>query len=197
MTDGVDTIEQRPRAGDAHQPWFTLGANAVAAALGTDAGLGLDHGEAAERLDRCGPNRITGEKPPSPWAVAPPQLRDPMNIMLVAVVTVSAGIGEVSTAVVVGLLILLNVIPGHSDDGGDGHRHSHGDGSDGDDADPGQADRSGAAPVLHRPAGPRSEQTGEYPWQSTSTATTIAATVLSLWHRPPRPMSTAPPDDNG
>jgi Ca2+-transporting ATPase len=112
MTDGIGTIEQRPHAGDTDQPWFTLGADAVVAALGTDAERGLGRGEAAERLDRYGPNRITGEKPPSPWAVALQQLRDPMNIMLIAVVAVSAIIGEFSTAIIVGLLILLNVVLG-------------------------------------------------------------------------------------
>ena len=40
------------------------------------------------------------------------QLRDPMNIMLVAVAAVSFVIGEVSTGVIVGLLILLNVVLG-------------------------------------------------------------------------------------
>ena len=45
-------------------------------------------------------------------AVAAQQLRDPMNIMLVAVVVVSLVIGEVSTGVLVALLILLNVVLG-------------------------------------------------------------------------------------
>jgi uncharacterized membrane protein len=43
------------------------------------------------------------------WAVAAQQLRDPMNIMLVAVVVVSILIGQVSTGVIVALLILLNL----------------------------------------------------------------------------------------
>ena len=46
------------------------------------------------------------------WAVALEQLRDPMNIMLVAVTAVSFVIGEVSTGVIVALLILLNVVLG-------------------------------------------------------------------------------------
>ena len=64
------------------------------------------------RLAQFGPNQITGEKPPSVWAVALHQLRDPMNIMLVAVTVVSLAIGEVSTGVIVGLLIVLNVVLG-------------------------------------------------------------------------------------
>jgi Ca2+-transporting ATPase len=45
-------------------------------------------------------------------AVALQQLRDPMNIMLVAVTVVSFLIGEVSTGVIVALLIVLNVVLG-------------------------------------------------------------------------------------
>ena len=71
----------------------------VVAGLGSDAASGLTAGEAAERLSRYGPNAIEGEKPPSVWAVALQQLRDPMNIMLVAVTVVSFIIGEVSTGV--------------------------------------------------------------------------------------------------
>ena len=81
----------------------------VLAAAGSDAGTGLSATEAAARLASHGPNAITAEKPPSPWAIAAVQLRDPMNLMLVAVVVVSLLIGEVSTGVLVGLLVVLNI----------------------------------------------------------------------------------------
>ncbi len=42
-------------------------------------------------------------------SIALGQLRDPMNLMLVAVATVSVIIGEVSTALVVALLVALNL----------------------------------------------------------------------------------------
>ena len=74
----------------------------VVSRLGTDPATGLSAPEAAQRLATLGPNQITGEKPPSVWAVALQQLRDPMNIMLVAVTVVSFLIGEVSTGVIVG-----------------------------------------------------------------------------------------------
>ena len=63
-------------------------------------------------MSRYGPNRIAREKPPSAWAVAVQQLRDPMNIMLVVVVAASILLGEASTAIIVGLLVLLNVVLG-------------------------------------------------------------------------------------
>ena len=68
--------------------------------------------EAAARLSQHGPNQITSEKPPSVWAVALGQLRDPMNIMLVAVAVVSLAIGEVPTALMIALLVVLNVVLG-------------------------------------------------------------------------------------
>ena len=93
-------------------PPFALTGEEVLAAAGSDATRGLTATEAASRLESHGPNEITAEKPPSPWAVAAQQLRDPMNLMLVAVVVVSLLIGEVSTAVIVGLLIALNIVLG-------------------------------------------------------------------------------------
>jgi Ca2+-transporting ATPase len=55
----------------------------------------LSIAKAASRLARYGPNKITGEKPPSVLVVALTQLRDPMNMMLVAVTAVSFVIGQI------------------------------------------------------------------------------------------------------
>ena len=112
MTDGTSTIDQRPANAGQEHPWFAQPAGDAVAALESDAERGLSHGEADGRLQQYGPNRIAAEKPPAAWRVAAQQLRDPMNIMLVAVVAVSIVIGEVSTALIVGLLILLNVVLG-------------------------------------------------------------------------------------
>src|SRR5690349_10456170 len=88
---------------------YALAAEAVVAAAGSDADAGLAGAEATSRLSTYGPNQIAAEKPPSLWVVAAQQLRDPMNLMLVAVVVVSLVIGEFSTGIIVALLILLNV----------------------------------------------------------------------------------------
>ena len=90
-------------------PAFALPADQVLRAMGSDGGSGLSAAEASARLTSHGPNAITAERPPSPWAIAAVQLRDPMNLMLVAVVVVSLVIGEVSTAVLVALLVVLNI----------------------------------------------------------------------------------------
>jgi Ca2+-transporting ATPase len=97
--------------GSARTPYLQP-AEAVVAGLGSDATSGLTAADAGERRARFGPNEITREKPPSVWAVALSQLRNAMNIMLIAVAAVSLAIGEVGTAVMVGLLVVLNVVLG-------------------------------------------------------------------------------------
>ena len=97
---------------DTQPPPFALSAEEVLAAAGSDAARGLSAAEAASRLASHGRNEITAEKPPSAWALALQQLRDPMNLMLVAVVVVSLLIGEISTGLIVALLILLNIVLG-------------------------------------------------------------------------------------
>ncbi|MEU8819831.1 cation-translocating P-type ATPase [Actinoplanes sp. NPDC048796] len=92
--------------------WYDQRADQVVAAVHSDQQRGLTSAEAAGRLARNGPNTIAAEKPPSILAVALEQLRDPMNLMLVAVIVVSVLIGEVSTALIVGFLILLNIVLG-------------------------------------------------------------------------------------
>ena len=93
-------------------PPYAVEAAEVAAGLGSDLDAGLSASEASSRLSRYGANRITGEKPPSLVKIALSQLRDAMNIMLIAVTVVSFAIGQVSTGVIVALLILLNVVLG-------------------------------------------------------------------------------------
>src|SRR6478736_3903453 len=93
-------------------PPYARAAADVAAALGTDPWNGLAPAEARSRLARYGSNKISGEKPPSILVIALIQLRNPMNIMLIAVTAVSFAIGQVSTGVIVALLILLNVVLG-------------------------------------------------------------------------------------
>ena len=91
---------------------YPMSASAVAESLGVDPADGLSTAAASDRLATVGPNEISREKPPSSVQIALSQLRDPMNIMLIAVSAVSLLIGELSTAVIVGLLIVLNLVLG-------------------------------------------------------------------------------------
>jgi P-type Ca2+ transporter type 2C len=98
--------------GESGLPPFARDASDVVAGLGSNADSGLTTNEAADRLTRYGPNQVTSEKPPSVWAIALGQLRDPMNIMLIFVTVASLVIGEVSTALIIALLIALNIVLG-------------------------------------------------------------------------------------
>ena len=95
---------------DTGTPPYGQAADAVVTATGSDLDRGLTADEAGRRLAADGPNAIAAEKPPSTAAVALAQLRNAMNIMLIAVAIVSFAIGEVSTGIIVALLILLNVV---------------------------------------------------------------------------------------
>jgi Ca2+-transporting ATPase len=108
MNDSERTVTGDPAA----MPPYAREASDVVAAMGSDATVGLTGAEAVTRLSTYGANQITGEKPPSASVIALQQFRNPMNIMLVAVTVVSFLIGEVSTGVIVGLLIVLNVVLG-------------------------------------------------------------------------------------
>jgi P-type Ca2+ transporter type 2C len=80
--------------------------------FGTDPEQGLTSAQAAQQLNTHGPNSLSKEKPPSAWAIALSQFRDPMTLMLVAVAAVSFVIAQPSTAWVVVALITLNVVMG-------------------------------------------------------------------------------------
>jgi Ca2+-transporting ATPase len=108
----ASTIPQQRTAGTEEVPPYLRSGDQVVAALGADVAQGLTHREAASRLQEGGPNKLTSEKPPSVWVIALLQLRDPMNIMLIAVAVASLLIAQVSTAVLVAALVLLNVVLG-------------------------------------------------------------------------------------
>ncbi|HVN50699.1 MAG TPA: cation-translocating P-type ATPase [Acidimicrobiales bacterium] len=97
---------------DLPRPAHVCEATEVVSSLGSDVEIGLRTEEVTRRLAEYGPNEIAKEKPPSRAAVALGQFRNPMNLMLVVVVGMSLAIGEVSTALIVVFLILLNVVLG-------------------------------------------------------------------------------------
>ena len=92
--------------------WYAVNVEDAARLLQTDPSTGLSSAEAERRLRDYGPNSIPKEPPPSGWAIALTQLRDPMNIMLVAVAVISLLVGEAGTGLMVGALVLLNVVLG-------------------------------------------------------------------------------------
>ncbi|MDH6280962.1 cation-translocating P-type ATPase [Prescottella agglutinans] len=108
---GADPLPTRETAAS-DRVWYARDADDVVTELETDTQTGLTSDEAAVRQARYGPNVIASAPGPSGWAIALRQLRDPMNLMLVAVVVVSLVISEVPTAIVVAVLVVLNVVLG-------------------------------------------------------------------------------------
>jgi Ca2+-transporting ATPase len=94
--------------------WYNKDPAAVVSAFDSDDQTGLSTAEVAARQAKFGPNEIAAEPSPSVWAVAFAQLKDSMNLMLVAVAVVSFLIGEVGTGVLVAALVVLNVVLGAS-----------------------------------------------------------------------------------
>ncbi|WP_435591369.1 cation-translocating P-type ATPase [Nocardia sp. bgisy118] len=92
--------------------WYALDASVALSAFGSDERSGLTAREITRRRERYGLNEIVSEPAPSVWAIALSQLKDPMNLMLVAVAVVSVIIGEIPTAIVVGALVGLNIVLG-------------------------------------------------------------------------------------
>ena len=110
--DGRSTTRRRDRDAAGPPPYAQDGADVVAG-LGLRRGIGPDRrrgGGAARRATARTRSRARSRRRCGPSPLQ--QLRDPMNIMLVAVTVVSFVIGEVSTGVIVALLILLNVVLG-------------------------------------------------------------------------------------
>lgn len=101
------------REDDAPAPaWHVQDVESVVSALESDSTGGLSSAEIDDRRTRFGDNVIAAEPAPSVAALVLLQLKDPMNLMLIAVVIVSLVIAEVSTALVVAALVVLNLVLG-------------------------------------------------------------------------------------
>jgi Ca2+-transporting ATPase len=92
--------------------WYALDPDVAVERQSTDRDEGLSTSEAKSRLAEYGANELHAEAPPSVWKIAFAQVVDPMNLMLLIVAIVSFLLGEVSTAILVAALVLLNVVMG-------------------------------------------------------------------------------------
>lgn len=73
---------------------------------------GLSRGEAADRLQRFGPNALPHTEPPSAFAVFLSQFRSPLIYVLLLAALVSLAIHEWSDAVLIGAVLLVNAAIG-------------------------------------------------------------------------------------
>jgi Ca2+-transporting ATPase len=108
MSDVADgTEETTPEVA-----WYAIDGDTAINDLSTDRQNGLAVEAAAALFATLGPNQLHAEPPPSKLTVALVQVRDPMNLMLMAVAVISIAIGQASTGVLVALLVTLNVVLG-------------------------------------------------------------------------------------
>src|SRR6516165_9128689 len=119
MTSGVaDTPKsgQAPAAGEL--AWHTLSADQVLHSEGVDEQHGLSSAEAADRVQRFGPNELAAGRSESRWHAFLRQYRDPLQIVLLA-----AGIGslyplkQLGTGILLILLTLFNAVEGLHQEG--------------------------------------------------------------------------------
>ncbi|HSK24122.1 MAG TPA: cation-transporting P-type ATPase [Egicoccus sp.] len=98
----------RPRVEDPH----TRGVAEVAAALDVDLERGLDEATVRERRAATGPNELVSEPPPSLLSRFVAQFRSLLILVLVGAAALSAVVGDLKDAVVVGVVLLINAVLG-------------------------------------------------------------------------------------
>jgi len=94
--------------------WHALAPDAVAGALGADLTSGLSAEEAAARLARYGPNALPTEEKQTFLGMFAKQFKDFLVLVLLAAALVSLALGEVTDAVAIGAILLLNALLGAS-----------------------------------------------------------------------------------
>lgn len=93
--------------------WHADTADNASRRLGVAPATGLDEGEAAARLRRHGPNRLT-ERPGKPaWRRFAAQLTQPLVLVLIVAGTVTAGLGEAIDSGVIFGVVLVNALIGY------------------------------------------------------------------------------------
>ena len=119
MTSGVaDTPKSGQAPAAAELAWHTLSADQVLHSEGVDEQRGLSSAEAADRVQRFGPNELAAGRSESRWHAFLRQYRDPMQIVLLA-----AGIGslyplkQLGTGILLILLTLFNAVEGLHQEG--------------------------------------------------------------------------------
>jgi len=93
--------------------WHTLSCADALSELHASA-EGLSAAEAAERLERCGPNELTSKKQISAWHVLASQFKSALIVILLIATAISASLGHtiesIAIAVIVSFAILLGFI---------------------------------------------------------------------------------------
>src|SRR3954451_21490249 len=98
--------------------WHVLSLEGAVRELHVEPQQGLTSAEAAERLQRYGPNRFTAAKAESRWPAFLRQYQDPMQIVLLVAGVISIyPVKQAGTGIVILLLTLLNAMLGLNQEG--------------------------------------------------------------------------------
>jgi magnesium-transporting ATPase (P-type) len=93
--------------------WHAVTAEAAAGLLGSDVHAGLSAREAAGRLARSGPNRITARKGRPAWLRFVLQFHAPLVYILLAAAAVTLLLGDYTDSAVIFAVVLVNAVIGH------------------------------------------------------------------------------------
>lgn len=86
--------------------WYTLETSEAIRMFGSNVG-GLSQAEAQKRLAQFGPNELVRKKKMSPWILFLEQFKSILIIILLIAIVLSAALGEVVDAVIIGVIILF------------------------------------------------------------------------------------------
>src|SRR3954447_7887000 len=112
------TTEAPAAATTAAPVWHVLSREGVTQELGVQPERGLTSDEAAERLQRYGPNKFAEAKTESRWHAFLRQYQDPMQIVLVVAGVISIyPVKQPGTGIVILLLTLVNAMLGLNQEG--------------------------------------------------------------------------------
>ena len=92
--------------------WYSVASEEVGTRLGVDPAVGLSSQQAAEVLDRHGPNSLPVERSVPGWRRFLGQYRSYMQMILVGAAVVSLAIKEWSTGVLLLLITVVNAVVG-------------------------------------------------------------------------------------
>ncbi|HEU5143098.1 MAG TPA: cation-transporting P-type ATPase [Solirubrobacterales bacterium] len=98
-------------------PFHAATAKETVTLLGSDAGRGLDVGEAAARRERFGPNSLPEEAPIGVMALITRQFRDAFVLLLLGAAAVAALLGEWIDTAMIAAIVILNAALGTVQEG--------------------------------------------------------------------------------
>lgn len=96
----------------ANLEWYTLEKEVVEKEFSTSLSKGLDDKEAAKRLERHGYNEIEQKKRKTISQMYIDQFKDFMIIILIIAAVISGLLGELTDAVVILMIVILNAVLG-------------------------------------------------------------------------------------